>query len=238
MLGLARAMFYDSVLKIHGLVFLSPICRRCDASHQNSLSKYFILTTISTNFKNLPFTITPRVWIKLQHELLNSLVRDPSLLTSASKWYLLNFLMSGLFFMWQTDYKLCVEFLNLLGLLGREDPPVLLRSRINLSKPRRSFLYQNLVRTFAKALLGVVLLVPTRFMSLAPLLTLLSLLTVTILSSTTLFVEDLSTILDLKSNKFPSSVWIIALMEPLLMYLICVLAFLLMVLGMPTFVVL
>ncbi|CAA0359826.1 unnamed protein product [Arabidopsis thaliana] len=124
--------------------------------------------------------------------------------------------MSNLFFMWQTDYKLCVEFLNLLGLLGREDPPVLLRSRINLSKPRpSSFLYQNLVRTFAKALLGV-----------------------TILSSTTLFVEDLSTILDLKSNKFPSSVWIIALMEPLLMYLICVLAFLLMVLGMPTFVVL
>jgi len=198
-LGLSRAMFYGLILKFLGLVFKSPIPRRCDDGHQSSLSKYFMPTSILTNFKNISIIITFRVWIKLP------------------------------------DYKLCVEFLNILGnfgLLVREDPPILLRYRINLFTPRRSFsLYQNLVRTFFKALLGVVLLVPTRLMSLTPLLTLLCLETVTTFSPAALFVEDLSTILDLTSTKLPPCVWIIALLESLLMYLICVFAFLLMVLG-------
>jgi len=198
-LGLCRAMLYVCFLKSLGLVLMRPICRRCDAGHQSPLSKYFMPTSISTNFKNIPTIFPSRVWIKLP------------------------------------DYKLCVEFLNLLGrygLLVREDPPVLLRYRINLSTPRRSFsLYQNLVRTFAKALLSVVLLVPTRLLSLAPLLTLLRLVTVTTFSLAALFVEVLSTILDLTSTKLPPCVWFIALLEFLLIYFICVFAFLLMVLA-------
>ncbi|KAG7636019.1 MULE transposase domain [Arabidopsis thaliana x Arabidopsis arenosa] len=166
-LGLSRAMLYVCFLKSLGLVLMRPICRRCDAGHQSPLSKYFMPTSISTNFKNIPTIFPSRVWIKLP------------------------------------DYKLCVEFLNLLGRYGlfvREDPPVLLRYHINLSTPRRSFsLYQNLVRTFAKALLSEVLLVPTRLLSLAPLLTLLRLVTVTTFSPAALFVEELSTILDLTS---------------------------------------
>ncbi|CAA0357000.1 unnamed protein product [Arabidopsis thaliana] len=209
-LGLARATLYGFLLKNHGFVLLSLISRRGDIGHHSSLSKYLIPTTISTNFKNLSFTINYRFWIKLQQEVIGSLVRDLFLLFSASKRYLFKLPRSGFFLMWQTDYKPCVEFLNLLGRHGflvREDPPVLLRSRINLFKPRRpTFLYQTLGRILAKALLEVVLLVPTRPMSLVSFSMLLRLLTVTSLSSTTLLVEDLSTTLDLTRTKLPSCV--------------------------------
>ncbi|CAL9234709.1 unnamed protein product [Arabidopsis halleri] len=60
-------------------------------------------------------------------------------------------LRSGFFyFLWQTDYKLCVEFLNLHGRQGlhvREDPPVLLRSCTYLLRflvVKASFRFLNL----------------------------------------------------------------------------------------------
>ncbi|EFH52315.1 hypothetical protein ARALYDRAFT_323654 [Arabidopsis lyrata subsp. lyrata] len=60
-------------------------------------------------------------------------------------------LSSGFFyFLWQTDYKLCVEFLNLHGRQGlhvREDPPVLLRSWTYLLRflvVKASFRFLNL----------------------------------------------------------------------------------------------
>ncbi|KAG7578818.1 hypothetical protein ISN45_Aa03g029770 [Arabidopsis thaliana x Arabidopsis arenosa] len=60
-------------------------------------------------------------------------------------------LMSGFFyFLWQTDYKLCVEFLNLHGRQGlhvREDPPVMLRSctyQLRILVVKASFRFLNL----------------------------------------------------------------------------------------------
>jgi len=50
-------------------------------------------------------------------------------------------------------------------------------------------------------------------------------------------VEDLSTTLDLTRTKLPLCVWIIALLEPLLMYFTYAFAYLLWYWGMPIFVV-
>ncbi|CAL9224165.1 unnamed protein product [Arabidopsis halleri] len=102
---------------------------------------------------------------------------------------------------------------------------------INFKHPSTTILFRTLVLIFAKALLREVLLVPARSTSLAPSSTLLCLLTVTKLSSTDLFVEELSTILDLTCTTSLSSVWLKALIEPLLMYFIYPLIYLIMALG-------
>ncbi|XP_020885854.1 uncharacterized protein LOC110229626 [Arabidopsis lyrata subsp. lyrata] len=86
-------------------------------------------------------------------------------------------------------------------------------------------------RTFVKALLCVVLLVPARFKSLAPSPTPSRLLTVAICSSIDLFLEELSINFDLTCTKKLFSFWLKALKDPLSINLIYPFIFLMVTLG-------
>ena len=88
-----------------------------------------------------------------------------------------------------------------------------------------------MVQIFANVLLRVVPLVPARSTPLAPSTTSLCFLTVTILSSTDLLVEELSTILDLTCTKSLPCVLAQALIEPLLIYFIYPFMYLSVALG-------
>ncbi|EFH41619.1 hypothetical protein ARALYDRAFT_330947 [Arabidopsis lyrata subsp. lyrata] len=86
-------------------------------------------------------------------------------------------------------------------------------------------------RTFVKALLCVVLLVPARFKSLAPSPTPSRLLTVAICSSIDSFLEELSINFDLTCTKKLFSFWLKALKDPLSINLIYHFIFLMVTLG-------